>query len=137
MRQSPKSTWHFSNDSLNMRSQTEHLSWLVTCDLPGELRKAEDAARHEASLDRIIEVKSQSAPGGVLRTTLHYRGRLGDLFTSVRVLAEPTGGRNAFGLDFYPADDANRFWKDIMVRILRAVQQSASGVSINRIEDAH
>jgi hypothetical protein len=112
--------------------QTESLSWLITSELPEELRKAKDTARREADLNRVVVVESQSFPGGVLRTTLHYQGRLGDLFDSVNVSTDEKG----FSVEFCPANDANRFWKDIMVRMLRAIRHSGRDISIKPIEHA-
>jgi hypothetical protein len=104
---------------------------MVSCELPDELRKAEDAARNQAVLDKEVLIEMQSARGGILQTDVR-RAYLRDFFSKVQVADLGRG----FSLDFYPAENADPFWRDVMVRILRATRDSASGISIKRIERA-
>jgi hypothetical protein len=102
---------------------------MVSSELPNELRKAEDAARSQAALDREVPIETQLVRGGTLRTDIR-RALVGEFFSDVQVRDFERG----FSLDFYPAQNADPYWRDVMVRILSAIRDSASGISIKRIE---
>jgi hypothetical protein len=111
-----------------MRSESQ-VTWMVSSELPNELRKAEDAARSQSALDRELSIETQFVRGGVLRTDIRLT-QIGDFFSEVKVQDLERG----FSLDFYPARNADPYWRDVMVRILIAIRESANGISIKRIE---
>ena len=119
----------------------DKFTWQVSCKLPDELQKAEKVARSEAILDKEIVTRVQY---GWPLITDEYCAYLLDYFSKVEVHYE---SEIAFCLVFYLKKDYgerdlsaptplqfDRFWKDIMVRILSHVRESARDVSIHRIE---
>jgi hypothetical protein len=115
--------------------QSGTITWLVSCELPNELRKAEETARAESSLDKEIVTHWQSVRGGSLKTETHS-AHVRDYFSSVEVLTELLPTQHTFSLEFHPVPDADSFWRTAMVRILTAIRDSAKGVKIKRIEHA-
>jgi hypothetical protein len=113
-----------------MRPQSP-VAWMVSSELPNELRKAEETARSQAALDREVLIEMQFVRGGMLKNDVR-RAQVSEFFSSVQV-TDLAGG---FTLDFYPAQNAEPYWRDIMVRMLRAIRESATGISIERIEHA-
>ena len=105
-----------------------HVEWMVSCELPSELRKAEDTARNQASLDREVLIETQLSRGGELQTDVRH-ARLREFFQKVQVTDLDRG----FTLDFYPAENADPFWRDVMVRILRAIRESSDRISVKRM----
>jgi hypothetical protein len=102
---------------------------MVSSELPNELRKAEDAARSQSALDREVPIETQFVRGGTLLTDIRH-AQVGDFFSEVKVKDLGRG----FSLDFYPTKNADPYWRDVMVRILTAIRESANGISIKRIE---
>jgi hypothetical protein len=116
-----------------MRPEASPVSWLVRSNLPEDLRKAEDTARNESSLDREVVVEAYSAPGGTLKRRMVSSRLLRDYFSSVRLFSACP--ENAFTVVFYPASNADRYWKAEMARILRTIRRSAAGITIEPLQE--
>jgi hypothetical protein len=116
-----------------MRDERSQISWKISCKFSADLQKAESIARSEAEPDKVIRDVARTTPGGAekLVTTTY---RIGDYFQSVQVCPDE---RNAFRIVFYPRPNAGRYWKDLMAGVLRAIRDSAEGVSIKPAKDAH
>jgi hypothetical protein len=115
-----------------MRDKTQPISWKVNCKRPADLQKAESVARSEAEPDRVLKDAARTTPGGVENIVTTYY-RVGDYFQSVQVFPDE---QNAFRIVFYPRPNAGRYWKDLMANVLRAVRDSAEGVSIRPAQRA-
>jgi hypothetical protein len=110
------------------------MAWLVKCDAPEELHKAEETARHEASLNRTV-VSNVTGRSGGAETNYTISHVLSDYFSDMKVEhASMLDDSNAFRIFFYPAMNADRFWKDLMIGILQSIEKSASGVSIRPLK---
>ncbi len=58
------------------------------------------------------------------------RHRLGDYFTAIRILPDSQANPASFRLVFHRRPDAGRFWKDLMVNILREIEAAPQKASI-------
>jgi hypothetical protein len=109
------------------------VSCRVTCGVRDELNSLAQLAQNEVSLDRVMARVTRAFPNGI-EVTLLSEHRLGDYFKEIDVQPEPDP--SAFRLEFYPRPDADRYWKDIIVRILQSIQSARERVtvSIDRVE---
>ncbi len=94
-------------------------------------RSAEEAARVREALS------ASSGPDAVIPDLVRSRGqeasvayRVGDFFREVLTLPGVGGDACAVRVVFHRRPDAGRFWKDIMVRIVRAVEQTVPSAAV-------
>lgn len=100
---------------------------LVRSESPEELRAAERVAAEKSSLDRVITDVVHRFPRGVeQREEVKYR--LGDYFDGIQVLRAPANAKS-FKIVFRVRQDAGRFWRDLMVDVLRSIRSSSSNIS--------
>jgi hypothetical protein len=116
-----------------MRDESQPISWRISCKLPDDLQRAESIARKEVAPEKIFEDVARTGPRGVEKVTTTYH-RMGDYFKSVQIRHDDE--QTAFSLTFYPFPNAGRYWKDLMADALRAIRDSAQGVSIRPAERA-
>jgi hypothetical protein len=110
-----------------MRNDPLFFSWLVQCGSEEDARRVRQAVEASPVAGLTFEDVVRASPGGVeLRQA--NRHLVGDYFTSVDVL--PGASASSFGLVFHRKPAAGRYWKDVMMKVLRAVQEKQSGVSI-------
>jgi hypothetical protein len=101
-----------------MRSDSLFHAFDIRC------RSAEEATRVKETLARY------KGPEGVIPDVVRTKGqttsvayRVGDFFSDVLTLPGIGGDACAVRVVFHRRPDAGRFWKDIMVRIVRSVEQ--------------
>jgi hypothetical protein len=107
-----------------MRHDPLFLLWSIDCpsaeDCSGLQRRLPGALTPEA----IFVQEVRAFPGGV---ESHSREphRLGDYFDSVQVFPSAEERPTSFRLLFRRSPTAQRYWKDLMVRILHKVREEA------------
>jgi hypothetical protein len=108
----------------NWRSAT----FVIDCPTPEKRQQAEQLARADINLRNDLTSVVRSFPGGTEeRTTAHHR--LSDYFEDIRI-EQQAGDSAAFRLVFNPRENADKYWKDLMARILRSVSDAVAGVSV-------
>lgn len=116
-----------------MKRNSPTLSWLIACASEESLRQAEQLARQESDPDKIFVDVAVAFPNGAEeRTTVHHR--LGDYFDRVQVLSDDSPDLKTLTLVFHMRLGAKRYWKDLMVGILRSIEESVAGTSVEFVE---
>ena len=59
--------------------------------------------------------------------------RVGDYFEEIRIFPEWEGKPCTLRLVFHRRPDAGRFWKDLLVRILRSIEEPGRDVSVTMV----
>ena len=78
----------------------------------------------------MVENVIHACPDGVEMQRIAQH-RLGDYFNEVHLLPGPPEDSAVFRLLFHRRSDAGRFWKDLMVRILRSLGQASADATVN------
>jgi hypothetical protein len=112
-----------------MRNDLRTITCVINCDSPETLRTAEQLARAETSPRKVFVEVAKTLPGGVESRTIRYH-TLRDYFDTVQVL---TDGSTSLRLVFHIKDDADSYWKDLMVRVLHFVRGSVPGIEVASI----
>jgi hypothetical protein len=112
-----------------MQSPPLFTSWLVQCRSPEAAQSLQRRLSGQVRLDAVLEDPVRTYPSGVEQSQVQ-RHRLGDYFAAIRLLPAPGQLPSAFRLVFHRLPDAARFWKDLMVNILQATQNSPETAAI-------
>jgi hypothetical protein len=108
------------------------ITWVFTCRSLETLRLLKRIARHESDLGKVFVDVAVAFPGGVEQRTMQHH-RLGDYFDRIQVLSDDSPASTSFSLVFQPRPGAGRYWKDLMVQILRTIETAAADVSIKSL----
>ena len=100
----------------------------VRCSSPDEAAKVEDMVRR---LGRRDAIHTDAVTGGGMTSEVSHR--IGDFFEDIRVLPRVGEDGRALRVVFHRRPDAGRFWKDLMVRIVRAVEQRDPAPSVTLV----
>ena len=104
--------------------------FVVDCRSQERRQQAEQLAREGIDLGKDYTRTTRAFPNGVeKRTTTHHRLR--DYFAEIRI--EKQADDTAFRLIFAPREDADRYWKDLMVQILASIR--ADGISVKALRE--
>jgi hypothetical protein len=110
-----------------MRNDPLYFSWLVQCGSEEDARRVRQAVEAFPVTQRTFEDTLRAFPGGVeLRQA--NRHLVGDYFVGVDVL--PGASASSFRLVFQRRPAAGRYWKDVMMKVLRMVQDGPSEVRV-------
>jgi hypothetical protein len=105
-----------------------YTSWLIRCRDANAAAQLGHRLTEQVALDRVSEDVARTAPGGVENRQV-VPHRLGDYFAAIRLL--PVAGDTAsWRLVFERRPDAGRFWKDLMVNIVRQAEKAAETTAI-------
>jgi hypothetical protein len=112
-----------------MRQPPTYTSWKITCHSFEEAKGLQQWLSDRIDLNRVLTDTARVTPNGVeeVRTVRH---RLGDYFSDIRLLPDSHANSASFSLVFQRRPDAGRFWKDLMVNILREFEPTPQIVSI-------
>jgi hypothetical protein len=112
-----------------MRNDPLFTVWTIRCESSEDLRRIRQLLEEETSPNHILVDRVSRFPGGP-ETTVEEQHRFGDYFEEVRCVPGPARDPSALRLVFHRLPDAGRYWKDLIVRIIQAVQNAASNVSV-------
>src|SRR5437016_1015159 len=110
-----------------MRNDPLFFSWLVRCGSDEDARRARQAVEASPVSQLTFEDTVRAFPGGV-EVRQANRHLVGDYFASVDVL--PGESASSFRLVFQRKPAAGRYWKDVMMKVLRMVQDGPSKAGI-------
>jgi hypothetical protein len=108
-----------------MRHDPVFLAFDIRCPSPDEAAKVEEMVRR---LGRRDAIHTDTVTGG--GKTAEVSHRIGDYFEDILVLPRVGEDARALRLVFHRRPDAGRSWKDLMVRIVRAVEQRDPSPSV-------
>lgn len=100
--------------------KTLTITYVVSSESSEKLRNARQLAVGSASPERLFTDIATAKDKTIL-----YHHRLGDYFSEVNIT---DSGPTSFQLDFVPCQNADRYWKDLVVKILKSIKDS--GVSV-------
>jgi hypothetical protein len=106
-----------------MRRDPVFMAVDVSCASAAEARALQDRVRRETAPDAAVWDEIVSSEG---RSRVPHR--IGDYFEEVMI--QPGPGENSFRLIFHRRRDAGRFWKDVMVYLVRAIEKSEPPASV-------
>ena len=112
-----------------MRQPPTYTAWKVTCHTHEESQKLQQWLSSRIDLDRVFANTLRTAPAGIEHVWTE-RHRLRDYFADICI--RPCSGDNpaTFTLVFQKLPDAKRFWKDLMVNILRELDATPQSSAI-------
>lgn len=113
----------------DVKNEKATIVCVISGPTPEMLRAGEHLARTESALDRVSTVVSFSFPGGVERR-VERSYRIGDYFDRIEIGNLMSEGRS-FEMVFHVRPDAGRYWKDLIVGILRDMEQAGFETAIN------
>src|SRR5437868_6992141 len=108
-----------------MRDDPVFLAYDVRCLSPDQAAKVEEVVRRLGSRDA---VHTHTVSGGGRTSEVSHR--IVDFFEAILVLPRLGEDPRAFRLVFHRRPGAGRFWKDLMVRIVRAVEQMTPSAAV-------
>jgi hypothetical protein len=100
----------------------------VRCPSPEAASQVQELLRRETTPGAVMTVPVVSSEAA---SELSYR--IGDYFEETLVLPDQDGDCQTFRLVFHRHPNAGRFWKDLMVRIIRSVEQAGPGISVTMV----
>jgi len=110
-----------------MRNDPLYFSWLIQCESEDDARRVKQVIEAVPIVQRTFEDAVRTFPAGVetRQTNKHF---VGDYFAGVDVL--PASSPSSFRLVFQRKPDTGRYWKDVMMKVLRTVQDGPAKVRI-------
>src|SRR5260370_3327918 len=102
-----------------MRTDPLYLAWEIHCSTPQDASRIKKKMVEEIDVDRVLTIEIQS--GGVSKTARH---RIGDYFETIQILPEINRNESTIRLVFHRRPEADRFWKDVMARVIRAADET-------------
>jgi hypothetical protein len=112
-----------------MKNGTPTITCVISCDSSEALRQAEQVARKVVAPDHAFVDIARSGSNGVQKqTTRKYN--VDDLFDGIEVARIDA---TSLKLVFHVRARADRYWKDVLANILRAIRESVEGSSIKSI----
>ena len=108
-----------------MRNGPQEVAWDVTCPSTAEARRVRDLLDREASLDAVVVVRVTG--GGTTREETH---RLSDYFQAIRVGPRAPDEPCALRVVFQRLPQAGRYWRDLMIGLLRSVREVSAGITV-------
>jgi hypothetical protein len=105
--------------------------WKITFQTPDDSRAVQAWLLSRVDLDRTWTDPVRTCPNGVEQVET-FRHRLGDYFSSIRVLPDCQGDEESFGLVFDRHATAGRFWKDLMVNLLQEIELDPRTAKVTR-----
>jgi hypothetical protein len=112
-----------------MRHDPNFTSWLIRCSSEAESQRLQRWLLDRLDPDTRFETVRRAWPDGVESKQAEAH-RLSDYFESVRLLPGSPDSSSTFRLLFHRRADAGRFWKDLMVQILRSLRETSTDAKI-------
>jgi hypothetical protein len=117
-----------------MRNGPQVIAWDVICPSAPDARAVRELLDREAAFDAVVAVTVTG--GGTTREEAH---RLRDYFQAIRVEPRSPEEPHSLRVVFQRLPNAGRYWRDLMVRLLRGVGRVSDRITITmayRLEDA-
>lgn len=111
-----------------MRHDPLFLLWSIRCSSPEDCRRLQRWLPNEINLETVFVDDVRAFPSGI-ETRSREPHRLGDYFESVQVFPPSERTSTSFRLLFRRRPVAQRFWKDLMVRVLQKVREEAAEIT--------
>jgi hypothetical protein len=108
-----------------MRHDPICTSWLIRCSGEAEAQRLQCWLLHRLDPDTLFESVRRAWPNELEAKQVEAH-RLGDYFASVRLQPGLPESSATFRLLFQRRADAGRFWKDLMVQILRSLRETSA-----------
>jgi hypothetical protein len=105
-------------------------SWLVKCSSTEEAGRLLEFLADDVRLDATKMAVIQASPGGIVTTT-YQPHLLGDYFGAIRLFPGTGDAPSVFRIVFQRLPEAGRYWKDLMVNILRDIRDNAPTAEID------
>jgi hypothetical protein len=102
-----------------MRHDPTYVVFAVQTSSRDEAERLQARLSQAARPDATMAVTTVSS-----ETTQEIAHRLGDYFEEIQILPDWNGNIAAFGLVFHRRGEAGRYWKDLMVRLIRSVEEN-------------
>ena len=109
-----------------MRHDPLYFAYDVHCPSPAEATRIQEMVRRDCATDAQMVVSIVSSEESCEKSY-----RIGDFFSDIFALPGLGGDTRALRLVFHRQPRAGRFWKDIMVRVLRSIENSGPDVAVN------
>ena len=116
-----------------MRNGPKVIAWDIHCPSSVASHAVRQLLDREADLDAVVDVTVTSA--GTTREEVH---RLSDYFEAIHVEPPSPDEPQVVRVVFQRLPTAGRYWRDLMVRLLRSVSKPGDGIAIRmayRLED--
>jgi hypothetical protein len=108
-----------------MRYDPLFLVWAINCSSSEDCRRLQRWLPGQITPEAVFVDEVRAFPGGI-ETRCPEPYRLGDFFESIQMLPAAEQTPTSFRLLFHRRPAAQRFWKDLMVRILQKVRDEAA-----------
>jgi hypothetical protein len=108
-----------------MRNGPYVIAWDVLCPSVAEAHAVRELLDREANLDAVVSVTVTG--GGTTREEVHC---LRDYFQAIHVGPRSPEGPHALRVVFQRLPNAGRYWRDLMVRLLRCVSRVSDRITI-------
>lgn len=112
-----------------MHQPPTYTTWKVTCQSAEEADALREWLASRIDLDRVVTDTVRTAPNGVEQVQV-VQHRLGGYFSEIRILSDSQANPASFRLVFQRRPDGGRFWKDLMVSVLREIETAPQESSI-------
>ena len=112
-----------------MSQPPTYTTWKITCQSPEDAAALQQWLASHIDLDRVLTDTVRTTPGGVEQVET-VRHRLGDYFSEIRVLPSSAAEPTSFRIVFHRKPEGGRFWKDLMVSILREIETTYGHTSL-------
>lgn len=107
-----------------MNGDWRTITCAINCASMGMLRPLQETAVRETDLDHTITRTLEYGPGDIERHTY----RLGDYFDDIQMKQDEPHCR--LEITFHIRQDVDSHWKDLVMAVLRSLNKSFSGISI-------
>jgi len=116
-----------------MKTRTPVITYVISGPTAGTVRAAREIAVKQIAPDKVGVDVYESMPNGITKT----RQRpflVKDYFSNIDVLSCENDGTDnpAFKIVFHVRKDAGSFWKDVISRVLKSVEELGAVVSVVR-----
>lgn len=113
-----------SKSGVLMNGDWHTITCTIHCASRGTLRPLQEMAAKETDLGHTITRTLEYAPGEIERHTY----RLGDYFASIDLEQDEPQGK--LKLTFHVRQDVDSHWKDLLMTVLRSLNKSFAGISV-------
>ena len=112
-----------------MRQPPTYTTWKITCRTPADANSLRRWLSSRTDLDRVMVDEVVTTPNGVEQAQT-VRHRLGDYFADIRIPHGAASDSRSIRLVFQKRHEAGRFWKDLMVNVLREIEATPEKAAI-------
>src|SRR5262249_15579548 len=114
-----------------MRHEPSVISWVIRCRSRDELEKVVALLQDETRPEAVFFDSVTTYPAG-FPLTWQQRHTVGEYFQAIRLLPPGADDPPALRVAFPRGPGADRFWKDLMVRILGSARRAGENISVAR-----